>query len=569
MQTRYLDAMEQALSAYSLADIDRYFTDVRESGLTEHGFARLVANIGRMLARGRRRDLHDRFTAMMDFVCDRISRDRAANDFAVSELVECVTTLEASGECDAEAIARWRGALSRTPIYNRAATSAEQVVHNWALFAAFGEFMRMRSGLCPLDLDAIDMQLETQVRHLNADGMYRDPGCPMVYDLVPRMLFSLLLFYGYNGRHRDRIDDALRRAGELTLAMQSVTGEIPYGGRSNQFYHNEACLCAVLEFEARRYAGEGDEARAAQFKRGAVDALASIERGMEVPPLRHVKNRFPRESCYGCEDYAYFDKYMITTASFLNWAMALSDPHIAPAAEPMTAPAAFALAEEFHRVFLRSGDYFAELDTAADPRYDASGLGRVHLRGAKSESCLSCPGTASGKLHIAADRQDDFAIAPGLILDDDTFFATQGEYRLLALSTDETTASATFACTVKDRAVRFTVAVSPDGVTVTAESEGEVAVMLPIIATNGETKSIVIPGVDNLLVLYRGNICKYRTDGVIWEMDKVAGNRNGYYNLFGATGEGAVTVRIAMQCAMEMDAADMAFLDLFDGNMNE
>ena len=32
--------------------------------------------------------------------------------------------------------------------------------------------------------------------------------------------------------------------------------------------------------------------------------------------IRHVKNFYPTDSMIGCEDYAYFDKYMITTASW-------------------------------------------------------------------------------------------------------------------------------------------------------------------------------------------------------------------------------------------------------------
>ena len=34
------------------------------------------------------------------------------------------------------------------------------------------------------------------------------------------------------------------KSADITLAMQSATGEIPFGGRSNQFLHNETFYAA-------------------------------------------------------------------------------------------------------------------------------------------------------------------------------------------------------------------------------------------------------------------------------------------------------------------------------------
>ena len=44
MKERYISLMEQALSAYPDAHIQRYFDDVKRDGLTEHGFPCLAAN---------------------------------------------------------------------------------------------------------------------------------------------------------------------------------------------------------------------------------------------------------------------------------------------------------------------------------------------------------------------------------------------------------------------------------------------------------------------------------------------------------------------------------------------
>ena len=57
MKKQYFDLMEQVLSAYTDEHIVRYFEDVKNNGLREHGFARLTSNIGILIAHGRRRDL--------------------------------------------------------------------------------------------------------------------------------------------------------------------------------------------------------------------------------------------------------------------------------------------------------------------------------------------------------------------------------------------------------------------------------------------------------------------------------------------------------------------------------
>ena len=90
MKEKYIELMEKALSAYSDEHILRYFNDVKEKGLTEHGFPRLTANIGILIAHGRRRDLLPLFLEMMDFCCEQIPRCKAANDFSVREIVCCI-----------------------------------------------------------------------------------------------------------------------------------------------------------------------------------------------------------------------------------------------------------------------------------------------------------------------------------------------------------------------------------------------------------------------------------------------------------------------------------------------
>ena len=50
-------------------------------------------------------------------------------------------------------------------------------------------------------------------------GLYRDPGDPMLYDLMVRQNLTELAHHGYDGDVRDRMDELLRRAGLATLPM--------------------------------------------------------------------------------------------------------------------------------------------------------------------------------------------------------------------------------------------------------------------------------------------------------------------------------------------------------------
>ncbi len=101
MKERYIILMEKALSAYTDEHILRYFNDVKTNGLTEHGFPRLTANIGILIAHGKRRDLLPLFMEMMEVCCDMFLRPyvQAGNEFSVREIVCCIKELE-----DAEAV---------------------------------------------------------------------------------------------------------------------------------------------------------------------------------------------------------------------------------------------------------------------------------------------------------------------------------------------------------------------------------------------------------------------------------------------------------------------------------
>lgn len=311
MKERYLDLMEQALSAYSNARIGTYYTDVKEHGLREHGFARLTANVGILIAHGRRRELLPAFADMMELCLQMMQRKnaRSANEFSVRELLCCIEELEAARAVDAHLLLHWKELLSHLEpetCYDVLVKEETDRITNWAIFGAVSEYKRNLMGLSDT-MDFVERQLSCQMQWLDENGMYRDNAReyrhqPFVYDIVSRGLLTLLLHFGYRGKYYGQIDNALRRAGLVTLRTQSPNGELPFGGRSNQFLHNEPWMATVFEYEACRYAREGNLTLAKEFKAGALRALAVTEEWLSRVPIRHIKNRFPTETGYGCED---------------------------------------------------------------------------------------------------------------------------------------------------------------------------------------------------------------------------------------------------------------------------
>jgi hypothetical protein len=255
MKKNYIDLMKMALSAYSTEHIMRYLKSVKKSGLTEHGFPRLTANIGILIAHGQRADLLPLFLEMMDLCCDEIPNKRAANDFSVREIIACILELKSSNAVSSERLASWCERLKRIDpqlTYSVFARKPDDKVRNWALFTAISEFYRQKAGLCD-SRDFIDLQIRQQLQWFDQNGMYKDNDIseihnPILYDLCARGLFALLLDGGYRGIYYDRIDGVLKRSALLTLDMLSSNGEIPYGGRSNQFLHNEPWACAIFEY---------------------------------------------------------------------------------------------------------------------------------------------------------------------------------------------------------------------------------------------------------------------------------------------------------------------------------
>lgn len=553
MREKYIELMERTLSAYSNSHIQRYFDEVRRDGLSEHGFPRLTANIGILIAHGRRIDLMPIFLEMMEFCCASIPRVLAANDFSVREIISAIRELESAGVVPMEHIERWREYLrSIVPekCYNKYAKAPEDKVKNWALFTGVSEFFRHSAGLSHSE-EFIETQLASQLKWIDENGMYmdgkEDVHHPIAYDLAPRGLFVLLLNEGYRGAHYEVIDDILRRSALLTLKMQSPNGEVAFGGRSNQFLHNEPWLMMIYEYEVKRYAREGNDELVRKFRAASLRALGVTEYWLSLDPIYHIKNRFSTETKHGCEEYAYFDKYMITVASMLHGAYLVCDDSIPELCEPDETPAVFETTEHFHKIFLKAGGYGVEFDTNGDPHYDASGLGRVHKVGAPSAICMSLPCPSEPNYRISIKNSEPLSFCPAVMHNGEWIFATGADtsYELLSLSTDENAAYANISCHFfNNQTVSAKYKVNEDGVKIEVSGDGDIAYMLPAFCFDGTDYTEISSSDNGVYVTYKGWRCSIETDGKIVETDTTSQNRSGYYKKFFAAAEKTLTVNI-------------------------
>ena len=556
MRELYIELMAQTLSAYSREHIERYFDEVKTEGLTEHGFPRLTSNIGILLSHGRCPELKSLFLEMMDFCCTEIPRVRAANDFSVREVVCCIRECETAGIVDSERIKFWKSELAKIDpytCYNVYATSAESDVKNWALFTGVSEFYRLSAGIGG-DIEFIETQSASQFKWIDDCGMYMDARGdihhPMVYDLVARGLFVMLLNEGYRGRYYYDIDLLLRRAALFDLKMQSPNGEIPYGGRSNQFLHNEPWLCAVLEYEAKRYAETGETVLADEFRSAIRRALCVTEKWLERRPLYHIKNRYPIDTRFGCEGYAYFDKYMITVASNLYAAYSACDGRENIPAKPDIKPSVFATTEHFHKMFLKAGGYGIEIDINADPHYDCSGVGRVHKADAPSTVCMSVPCPSSGASYTIPDGMSPLSICVGATVGGKSVYATDEKvkYDPTELYCDKNASFAKISCLFEDeQEIISEYKVDATGVQIKLSGDGRVALMLPAFYFDGESYTKISSDKNTLSVSYGGYVCRYKTSGEILPLDISGANRNGLYKAFCATAERTLDVKIEIE----------------------
>lgn len=539
MKEIYIDIMEKSLSAYTEERINDYIDDVSEKGLTEHGFPRLTADIGVLIAFGRRKKLMPVFLKMMDICCAQMPTVKAANDFTVREICCLLMLFEERQTVSEEQIKKWKSRMAEFDpwkYYTCIAESPTTKTGNWAAFAGVSDFVRGK--YCNVDTSKfVDWEISSQMLSFDENGMYKDPNNPMVYDFVTRGLMCLLLHFGYEGRFKAEIEENLEKSAELTLKMQSVTGEIPFGGRSNQFINNESQYACVCEFYASYFAGKGDMKKAGEFKAAAKSAQEVMLRWLDSEPKSHIKNKYGIDSQIGCEGYGYFNKYMITVASFVYAAYLMADDSIEPTVSVAEKGGYVAqTSNEFHKIFLNCGDYFAQLDTDADFHYDANGLGRIHKKGCHSALCLSVPFPA-GEIKYKTEKENmrPMSICCYVKKDGITFYGSESyaRYKLKSYCESPEFVEAEIECKISEGiCITHKYVVGADGVEMSISGYDNCGFMLPAFAFDGDKASEILTDKDSITVEFGGNTCKYTFDGETMGESQMYYNRNGRYKVF-------------------------------------
>ena len=558
VKSKYIDIIDTVVDAYTDQRIRDYVAQVKAEGLSEHGFPRLTVTLGILLAHGRRSDKRALFAEMMDLCCKQIptafSRHRkAGNEFSVREVVSCLLLLEETQTFPKEQTRKWRKMLQRIDpytCYRVIASEPPERISNWAAFGAASEQARKFAGIGCADR-FIDNQIASQLLSFDENGMYRDPNEPMVYDMATRLQLSVALFYGYDGPHREQLDRLLETGGIHTLLMQSVTGELPFGGRSNQFLHNEAGVAAVCEFEASRHKRKGNLKLAGQFKAAAALAITKLCRYLEGEKMYHIKNAYPSDSQYGCEGYGYFNKYMVTVASLIYLAYLFADDSIE--AVPCPAEAEnfiFRTSDSFHKTFCKWGEYCVEYDTHADFHYDANGLGRIHRKGAPSAICLSVPFAKEPKYHIDLENPSNLSICGGVWAQGAGVFGCEPgtEYTLVEQQVTDTEGKLLWQCSLPGgETYKECCTVSQAGVQLRFEGDGELCCRLPVFLWDGEKETAVTVSENSIEITLEGWCCRYETDGTILDSSLRYANRNGHYQAYTLRKSRELNVRISIR----------------------
>lgn len=544
MNQTYLDIMEKALSAYSPARIRDYIDEVKRDGLKEHGFPRLGANMGILIAYGRCREMKDIFMEIMDICFEEIPKKKAANDFSVREVCCLLMLLEQKNVVSAEKLHEWKSkiaAFDPWQFYNEVVKDQGEFKANWVLFAAVSEYTR--GVCCGIDTNEfVDWQLPSQIANLDENDMYQDHppyANPMVYDIIPRLLMAFLLMMGYRGRYAERIERALDRTVDATLKMQSVTGELAFGGRSNQFLNNAPMLISYFELEAVRFAKKGDMVKAGELKAAAELAAQNLLADLALTPITHIKNRYDTATKIGCEKYAYFNKYMITVASNLYMGAMFADDTI-PAGTLSNKERGYiyATGPHFHKTFLHAGGYLLEWDTSADFAYDANGLGRIHKKGCHGSICLSVPFSPKPNYVLEGENPSAMSICCFCEREGEVLLGAEHEYALLKGESSEKSARAVLEVQLsEDLSIQEEYAVSENGVDVRLSGADNIGLMLPVFAFDGKEHTEITAADHTLTVTYQGSRCIYQFDGTLDPDYTMYYNRNGRYRVYKMTGK--------------------------------
>jgi hypothetical protein len=457
-----------------------------------------------LVSSGRQTNLLDSAARALDVALEELSTGHAADNHGDFFTFPCVLAYEALRDRVSGARrARWERdlrAIEPDRIYQDIPGKREP--HNWAVIALAGEYLRQQDGFC--DLSFVEKALALQMKYFTANGQYLDPGAPMAYDHFPRCFLAAMIERGYRGAYSATLTNLMDRAAWTSLLVQSPCGEWPVGGRSAQHQWNEAMQCVTCEIWARRKQREGDAAGARMFKRAAHLALESVRRWVRPSgELWIVKNRFDPAARHGFQGYSTHSQYNLLAASMLCAAWLFADEDIPEGVCPAQAGGfAFEL-PEFHKVLANAGGLYVELDTAAAPEYNSTGLIRIHktgvdpLVGPTDSSAINDGPAAVGIAWREGDRWQSLAGLGQKQIDRTEFSTEQGKADHVRFKVRYVLGRTKVSAVVENYDL------TPERVEVTAEFEGDstgIKVQFPAMAFDGAAATQIVSNGTNVSV---------------------------------------------------------------------
>ena len=550
----YLDRAERIVRmAASWVDEGGAVVDPWRGEEATYETGRFVGALGGLVGAGRCLDLvgllERTIRRLLDFFRREAMREDVgtALEFHSKELAWAIWN--AGGSLSEELVSDVRSVCSSWDAYrlyrNSLAYRRPSELHNVNTFALAGEAMFRALGLRKGD-GFVEKHVPVHLGRFDELGMYRDPGCPVVYDWVSRLNLHTLLWAGYNGPGSEELKKVLRRGAMTQLLLHNSQGLAWFGGRSNQFLFNEMELAPICELVA---ADLEDPFLAGAFRRAARISLRALDRWLDMAPPRHIKNSFHPAVEWGCDSYGPYAVYLLLAASLMTFAYhwGADGPEYPIPSEVLDYT--LELGPDFHKLFASFGEVNLQWDLKADPHYDATGLGRVLWGDAPPELLLSAPCPSEPKFSLPSWTRPR-ALSLSCAWYEGRDWTRLAESCPEGWEVQRKPRGLRVVYRLRGREVHEEVEVEGNFLRITWRVPGayKVRAEVPVIATDGETTSEVSISPGGVVVRYRGWTYAVGVDGVeVHLLPGSAANRNALYRLVALEAEGD-----AVSCTLEV-----------------
>ena len=414
--------------------------------------------------------------------------------------------------------------------------------YNCAAFAIASEASRIEAGLGG-DRDFFDKWAMVLIDKFDHNGMFLEPGAPLSYDLVTRQQLLYALRSGADGTNAGKVRELCHKGALASLMMQSVTGQMPFGGRTNQFLCMDAQLASFFEMMCSEETDRGNVTRAGVYKKGAMNAVASMEQWLGMDPPRHIRQGFHPEMGHGIDSGGIYTVYGMLLASLLGTAytQSLKNGNIVQRTTPAeNGGYIFETSDGFHKIFATCKGYHLEIDKGADPEKEATGLGRLHKAGIMPETALSGSFTGTPTYSYGLDHPSPLFAAIGPVWKgrsgEDMSLAGYDSSGITTKTTvlEETGNRVTFILTYSlddGSYIDEEYDIAESGVTYKVRGNMDsLKISIPLLVTDGDTESEYFETSEGFGIFYRNGVYNVHAEKYIRTGIETA-NRNGIYEI--------------------------------------